>query len=117
MAALDREALVRPVALIGDYQANLTGLMEIYMLDAGRLSASLELGAELCEMARATHSLKSNARALGATHRSSPCRSLDGDLKLGLSSDDLPDFLEAKMAAWPEVRATIEQEFAARCPK
>ncbi len=113
MTVLDRGAISRLVELIGDDPADLVDMMESFLTDAEVLVETMTTVSELSAIARAAHTMKSNARDFGATELAACCERLERDLKSGNGPVDLESQLETIRSIWPEVAAAIREEIDA----
>lgn len=106
---LDADALGNLREMTGDDPAFLAELIDTYVVDAGRLLASMRhavLAGDAPGLRRAAHSLKSNSATLGATELAALCRVLEEQAKSG-AMDGADDLLAQVRAAYAEVEAAL----------
>ncbi|PWK59244.1 Hpt domain-containing protein [Roseicyclus mahoneyensis] len=108
-----REALDTLQKLIGGSPEDLEDLVRGFfeegqtMLDDARAAAAT--GDEVV-LKRAAHSLKSNARELGALGFADLCAAIEVDLISGQTASDMTGRVAALLALWPDVCAALEAE-------
>lgn len=110
--AIDRQALDKLREIVGGAEADLVELIDSFLEEAPGLVAALtaaQRSGDLPAARRAAHSLKSNARDMGATELSQLCARLEAQCAAG----ELPtveDVAAAKLAftlAADELRAAF----------
>lgn len=112
-AMIDRSALEQLKQALGDDPADLIDLIDTFLGEAPEILAEMDRAAaagDLVMIRRKAHSLKSNARDLGATALAGLCAWLEGDLRDGRDPGDLALRVNALRAEWSRVEATLKQE-------
>jgi HPt (histidine-containing phosphotransfer) domain-containing protein len=110
---IDRDALIDLQAVIGGSRADLEELISDFIVDAPVQLAQMARAAaesELLAVRLGAHSLKSNARDLGAMTFAKLCADLESDLHTPGFVGDLPLRVSEISALWPEVCAALEAE-------
>jgi HPt (histidine-containing phosphotransfer) domain-containing protein len=80
---LERVALDELRAMTGDDAALYAELLDTFLSDADLYLGELRAADDPAVLARAAHSLKSNAMTVGATELADACRSLEADARAG----------------------------------
>jgi len=117
---LDRKALSDLQAVIGGDRADLEELISDFIEDAPRQLAQMaQAGAaqDLDAVRRGAHSLKSNARDLGAVAFAQLCAELETDLNTPGFVGDLTARVSAITTLWPDVRAALDLEITGSEPR
>jgi HPt (histidine-containing phosphotransfer) domain-containing protein len=112
---LDRSALDRLRQTLGDDPADLVDLLETFLADAPDILVSMEAAAQAGDpgvVRRHAHSLKSNARDLGAMDLAVICATLEGDLREGRDPGDLRARVADVRAEWVCVTSDLNAEIA-----
>lgn len=91
---LERPALDELRAMTGDDAALYVELLDTFLSDADLYLGELRAADDPATLARAAHSLKSNAMTVGATELADACRGLEADARAGEVDDQ-----EARVAA------------------
>jgi HPt (histidine-containing phosphotransfer) domain-containing protein len=110
---IDRSAFDRLRHAMGDDPRDLIELIESFLEEGPRLLAEMEAAApagDLALLRRHAHSLKSNARDLGATALAGLCAWFEGDLRDGRDIGDLSGRVAALREEWDRVRAALSDE-------
>ncbi|MGN6487680.1 MAG: Hpt domain-containing protein [Devosia sp.] len=113
--AIDRQALDRLREIVGGEAADLIELIDSFLeegpLLAERLAASQQ-AADLAGARRAAHSLKSNARDMGATELAEICMRLEAECAAGAlpGKADIDAVQSAFAAAAAELRNMLPAE-------
>lgn len=110
---LDRASLDELLAMIGDDPVLYADLLDTFLADAARylaeLRAASEAGADADALVRPAHTLKSNARNVGASRLAELCADLEADARGGAVAN-----VEARVAAvsaeLADVRAAVAHE-------
>jgi HPt (histidine-containing phosphotransfer) domain-containing protein len=84
---LDRCALDELRAMTGDDAALYVELLDTFLTDADLYLRELRAADDPATLARAAHSLKSNAMTVGATELAESCRGLEADARAGEVAD------------------------------
>lgn len=84
---LERAALDELRAMTGGDAGLYVELLDTFLTDADLYGAELRSATDAATLARAAHSLKSNAMTVGATELAAECRSLEGDARAGDIAD------------------------------
>jgi histidine phosphotransfer protein HptB len=112
---IDRSALDRLQEALGDDPADLVDLVETFLADAPDILAVMGAGvaeANLDVVRRQAHSLKSNARDLGATGLAGLCARLEGDIKDKGDPGDLGARVAAIHEEWTRIALALQEEIA-----
>lgn len=113
--AIDRQALDKLREIIGGEAADLIELIDSFLeegpLLAGRLAASQQ-AADVAGARRAAHSLKANARDMGATELAEICARLEAGCATGVvpGKADIDAVEQAFAAAAVELRSMFPAE-------
>ncbi len=108
-----REALDTLQKLIGGGPEDLKDLVRGFfeegqtILDDAQVAAASGDGTAL---KRAAHSLKSNARDLGAIAFADLCAAIEADLIAGQPADGMTGRVAALLALWPDLCAALDAE-------
>lgn len=108
-----REALDTLQRLIGGSREDLEDLVRGFieegqtMLDDAQDAAA---GGNEGALKRAAHSLKSNARDLGAVDFADLCAAIEADLVAGKPADGMTGRVAALVTLWPDVCAALDAE-------
>lgn len=84
---LDRAALDELQAMTGGDADLYLELLDTFLTDADLYVGELRSASDPTSMARAAHSLKSNAMTVGATELATRCRELEADARAGEVAD------------------------------
>jgi HPt (histidine-containing phosphotransfer) domain-containing protein len=87
---LERSALEDLRAMTGDDAALYIELLDTFLTDADLYLGELRAATDGVDLARAAHSLKSNAMTVGATELAAHCRALEADARAGEVDDREP---------------------------
>lgn len=110
---IHREALDILQKLIGGSRDDLEDLVRGFidegrtMLDDAQAAAA---AGEEAVLKRAAHSLKSNARDLGAVAFADLCAAIEADLVAGQPAVAMRERVAALMALWPDLCAALDAE-------
>ena len=85
--ALERAALDELRAMTGGDARLYVELLDTFLTDADLYLGELRSAADAASLARAAHSLKSNALTVGATELAAACRLLEADARAGEVAD------------------------------
>lgn len=111
--------LVRPDALeilqklIGGSREDLVDLVRDFVEEGQMILASAQAAAESGDDAalkRATHSLKSNARDLGADGFADLCAAIEADIVAGQTASGMSGRVAALLSLWPGLVAALDAE-------
>ena len=87
---LERAALDELRAMTGGDAALYVELLDTFLTDADLYLSELRAATDPATLARAAHSLKSNAMTVGATELAAHCRALEADARAGDVADREP---------------------------
>lgn len=110
---IDRAALERLQEALGDDPADLVDLLETFLSDAPEIVDLMDAAADAADLdvvRRQAHSLKSNARDMGATALAGLCASLEGDLRDGRDPGDLKGRVAGVREEWTRVARALTEE-------
>lgn len=110
---LDRNALQALLEIIGGDRADLVDLISGFLDEApGMFEAFVAAGAagDAPTVRRIAHTLKSNARDLGASALSSACAQLEADLTAAPAMEGLAARVAEIHALWPATKAALVAE-------
>jgi HPt (histidine-containing phosphotransfer) domain-containing protein len=109
---LERAALDELRAMTGDDAALYVELLDTFLTDADLYLGELRGAGDPSTLARAAHSLKSNAMTVGATELADHCRALEADARAGDVADQ-GSRVEAIGALLLVARAAVVRERSA----
>lgn len=110
---LDKTALDRLIAILGDDPADLADLLETFQEEASVLVARLRDAAARQDgdtVRRTTHSLKSSARDIGAVVLADTCATIEAMLRAGETADAA--LIERVVTEWKDLDAVLRTEIA-----
>ena len=106
---LERAALDELRAMTGGDEALYVELLDTFLTDADLYLGELRVATDAASLARAAHSLKSNAMTVGATELAAQCRALEAGARAGDVADREPR-VEAIGALLLVARAAVVHE-------
>ena len=106
---LERAALDELRAMTGGDEALYVELLDTFLTDADLYLGELRVATDAASLARAAHSLKSNAMTVGATELAAQCRALEAGARSGDVADREPR-VEAIGALLLVARAAVVHE-------
>lgn len=110
---LHREALATLQQLIGGNREDLADLVREFIKEGQSMLADAQAAAEMGDgtaLKRAAHSLKSNARDLGATDFADKCAAIEVDLVSGQPASEMTSRVAVLLALWPSLVAALDAE-------
>jgi len=108
-----REALATLQQLIGGSREDLADLVRDFIEDGQMMLAEVQDAAaseDDAALKRAAHSLKSNARDLGADGFADLCAAIEADLVSGQPASGMTGRVAALLALWPGLVAALDTE-------
>jgi histidine phosphotransfer protein HptB len=112
---LDPQALLTLQELVGGSRDDVDELIREFLGEAAVLVPQVAEAARTDDVGglrRATHTLKSNARDLGATAFADLCAEVEHMLRAGGTTAQVHEQVASVLAMWPSVRAALEAELA-----
>lgn len=106
---LERSALDDLRAMTGGDAALYVELLDTFLTDADLYLGELHAAVDAPTLARAAHSLKSNAMTVGATELAAQCRALEADARAGEVAD-APQRVDAIAALLLDARTAVVHE-------
>lgn len=108
---LDKTALDRLIAILGDDPADLADLLETFQEEGPMLVATMEQAAARQDgdtLRRTAHSLKSSARDVGAEVLADTCAAIEAMLRAGEAPDGV--LIERVCTEWTVIDAALRTE-------
>jgi HPt (histidine-containing phosphotransfer) domain-containing protein len=112
---LDPQALLTLQDLVGGSRDDVDELIREFLNEAAQLVPQVAEAARTDDVGglrRVTHTLKSNARDLGATAFADLCAEVERILRAGGTTPEVQETVSSLLAMWPFVHAALEAELA-----